>query len=199
MIDVHKFGGSSQTEYGYNVIKSMILNEKLKKRIIVVSAISDVTNLLIDYIKNPNSNSLNIIKNINREFANELNINIIDLIEYFENLASNPLENSKKIVGYGEYFTCNILSRYLEKNNINNFVIENTEIISSNKKNILENLYNNGEFQVNSSIIKKCLDNVDTIIIPGFGGVDIDGEFCLMGRGGSDTTGSIIASEIISQ
>ena len=94
MIEVHKFGGSSQTKHGYNVIKSMIYSHresnKRLKIIIVVSAISNVTNLLIDFIKNPNNNSLNIIKNINKDFANELNIDIKDLIECFENLASNP-------------------------------------------------------------------------------------------------------------
>ena len=129
MIDVHKFGGSSQTEYGYNVIKSMILNNKLTKRIIIVSAISDVTNLLIDYIENPNDEILNIIIDINQQLAKELNVKIDDLIIFFKNLVIDPIKNSKQIVGYGEYFTCNILSRYLKKYDINNYVVENTEII----------------------------------------------------------------------
>ena len=60
----------------------------------------------------------------------------------------------------------------------------------------MKSLYNNGEFKVDPSIINKCFQNVDTIVIPGFGGVDLEGKFCLLGRGGSDTTGSIIASEI---
>ena len=195
MVEIHKFGGSSQTKYGYDIIIKNIIKNPSKKRVIVVSAVSNVTNLLLEFVNEPKISLYKHILDINSNFAIELNININDKIEYFKNLVVDVKKNKREIIGFGEYFTAYILSRYLKNNSINNIVVDNTNVIFSNKSNG-NDIYNNGEFQVNNNEINKQFEKFNTIIIPGFNGIDLNNNFCLMGRGGSDTTGSIIASSL---
>ena len=192
MIEVHKFGGSSQTELGYHLISQMDTNIK---KVIVVSAISNVTNLLLEYVETKDDNLKQHIININQSFADRLDVNIIDIMDYFKDLTTNIESNKREIVGYGEHFTANILSRYLNNNSIDAITVMNTLVIKSDKENS-DKLYNNGSFSVDMINISNAIMSSNTVIIPGFGGRDINNEFCLMGRGGSDTTGAIIASAI---
>lgn len=192
MIEVHKFGGSSQTELGYHIISQMDRNIK---KIIVVSAISNVTNLLLEYIESKDESIKQHIIKINQSFADRMNVYIDDIMDYFLDLTKDVNNNKREIVGYGEYFTSNILSRYLKNNSIDAITAMNTLIIKSDKANS-DKLYNNGSFSVDMLNINNAIMTCNTIIIPGFGGRDSNNDFCLMGRGGSDTTGAIIASAI---
>ena len=192
MIEVHKFGGSSQTEIGYDIISRMGSNDK---KIIVVSAIKNVTNLLLKYIDSYDTNIMEHIIDINNHFASIMKVNIEDIVLYFRHLCEETDINRREIVGFGEYFTSNILTRYLKNQDIKSIMLDNTLVIKSNKKND-NKLYNNGSFSVDIDIIINSITDYNTIVIPGFGGRDSDNNFCLMGRGGSDTTGAIIASAI---
>jgi len=68
------------------------------------------------------------------------------------------------------------------------------DIIKSNLPN--NGLYNKGEFTVNAEKILTVFQESNVIIVPGFSGYSSDNKPCLLGRGGSDTTGSILASAI---
>jgi len=106
------------------------------------------------------------------------------------------LDNDKiEIVAMGEFFTTNILNDFLNTNNIKSKFISSFNIIKSNQANF-NSMYNKGEFQVNSNKILYELQNNKVIIIPGFSGSSSDNKPCLLGRGGSDTSGSIIAAAV---
>lgn len=186
--EVHKFGGTSQSIDGYKIINNLNNN----KKVIVLSAIKSVTNMMIELING--KNNIDRIININKSFAETLNVNIDDIISSFKMLSKDIIKNKRRIIGYGEYFTVNILDRYLKNNNKKSMVLPSYEIIKSLMKN--EKLYNDGPYIVENKLIFDNFEENDYLIVPGFSGVDCNNDFCLMGRGGSDTTGSIIASSI---
>ena len=205
-IDIIKLGGSSQTKIGYDIIIEKSKNKdflsvkqnstNFNKLIVVVSAIKDVTDNLIEYTKTKKSYYLDIINNKNISlceslFVMEENIELINE----QNLACLSEIN---IISMGETFTAKILNDYLIKNKINSAYLDACEIISSDTNNT-DCLFNKGKFNINDNgkkIISDYLNNYDVIVIPGFRASDPNNKTCLFGRGGSDTTGSIIASEL---
>lgn len=185
-IEVHKLGGTSQSVLGYNIVNNFTNDNK---KIIVLSAIKSVTDKLFSLEK------IDKIIEINKKLADSVQVNIDDVIENFKILV-NKNTDKRRIIGYGEYFTVNILNRFLLNNGKKSIMIPSTKIIKSLEKNNDSKIYNNGPYIVEKYIIEEELKNNDFIIVPGFSGIDCNENFCIMGRGGSDTTGSIIASSI---
>jgi len=193
-IKVLKFGGSSQSLETYNIILNRIKNDKDTKYIIVLSAITAITNNLIEFVNSKNFSLWKQVLIKNKELANQCNCSNNIFIKEMENKLWD-LENDKiEIIAMGEFFTTNILSQYLQKNFIATKFISSFDVIKSNQNNI--GLYNKGEFTVNSEVILNSLENSQVIIIPGFSGSSLDNLPCLLGRGGSDTSGSIIAEAL---
>ena len=196
---VWKFGGTSQK---YSTFK-MILNklEEIKKSkqnikvVIVLSAISGVTNKLLELIKSNDHIIYDIIQ-LNYFLAERCQVNIEDSIDnlIFEYINRKSLDDEISIVSKGEFFTCNILNKFLQNNNIKSNFISSFDVIYSNQEN--NTLYNKGEFKVEPDKIIPIFESCDVIIIPGFSGRTPNNKCCLLGRGGSDTTGSIIAAAI---
>ena len=73
MWEVYKFGGTSITKIGFDVILDIIKN-KTKKKVIVLSALSGVTDLLIDLVNNFSNTKLNKIKKKYLDLAYSLNL-----------------------------------------------------------------------------------------------------------------------------
>ena len=198
---VIKLGGTSQTSDGYkNLLNEIKINSEYKI-IIVVSAIKNITNLSLDYINDNNLNSLNNIISINKKLCDDLNLShdCIDEISKklnFLTMKGHSIQNNIDIVSSGETFTGTILNKFLLENNINSTYLDSTDIIYSNVNNIDSCLYNKGHFEVNNFKLLNLLKNKDVIVIPGFRASTPSKNICLMGRGGSDTTGSIIAASI---
>lgn len=188
-IQVIKLGGSSQTKIGYDNLISKISD--LDKGIIVVSAIKDITNKLI------NSKDYQEIKNIHINFIKELKLNENDFLEDFNKINNlmekSSLENKIELISMGETLTAKILTKYLQKNYKVDY-LEATQIIYSNEEN--SELYHKSCFEVDTKpIYEKLVDN-KFIVIPGFRARDKNYKVCLLGRGGSDTSGSIIAKSV---
>ncbi len=197
---VLKFGGTSQKYSTYEMILNRIQkinSDKLQiKFVIVLSAMSGITNKLLEYVNNLCSETLTEIINKNVILASECNININDLMSKFileENNFAN-IDNKISFVSKGEFFTCHILNRYLNNNNVKSKFVSSHDIIYSSLEN--DSLYNKGEFNVDSDIIINEFKNNDVIVVPGFSGRTPENKCCLLGRGGSDTTGSIIAAAV---
>jgi len=198
---VLKFGGTSQKYSTYEMILNRIheITKQKIKIIIVLSAISEITNKLLEYVNTLCSETLTEIINKNVILASECNVNINELITKFifeENNFAN-INNKISFVSKGEFFTCHILNRYLNNNNIKSKFVSSHDIIYSSLEN--DSFYNKGELSVESNIIINELKNNDVIIIPGFSGRTPENNCCLLGRGGSDTSGSIIAAAINAQ
>jgi diaminopimelate decarboxylase/aspartate kinase len=194
---VWKFGGTSQLYSTYNMILQKLeqLKDKNIKVVIVLSAISGITNKLLDLVLHDKNNVFDIIEQ-NYLLATKCNVNIKEVSENFisECMHKKSLDDQISIVSKGEFFTATILNNFLQLNNIKSTFMSSLEVISSNQENI--NLYNKGEFTVESDKINKNFESYDVIVIPGFSGRTPNNKCCLLGRGGSDTTGSIIATAI---
>ena len=61
MWEVYKFGGTSITKAGFDLIKSIIKNSSDKKIVVVLSAISTVTDMLIDLTENYSEKLLTLL------------------------------------------------------------------------------------------------------------------------------------------
>jgi diaminopimelate decarboxylase/aspartate kinase len=195
-IKVLKFGGSSQSAITYEMILDIIKKDKNNKYIIVLSAIKGITNRLLEFTETKNfSFWYDVIeqnKNLSKEAVGNPNSPFIKQMES----KSWDLEKDKvEIVAMGEFFTTNILNEYLNKNGIESTFLSSFSVIKSNIPNG-GLMYNKGEFTVDSDSILEEFDENQVIIIPGFSGISSDGFPCLLGRGGSDTTGSILASAV---
>lgn len=203
-ISVHKFGGSSQTIEGYELIKKIVSeSEENEKIIIVVSAMKGITDSLLFIINNLNHRyKIEEIIKTNNKLAYNLDetIDLTDLILFLYSLVDelykkNNYQNKINLLSIGEYFTATILNRYLLNCQISSCQLDSELIIESDKPNSA-NIYNNGNFKVNDFYFHENFKKNKVIIVPGFSGSDKDGNICLLGRGGSDTSGSIIASKV---
>lgn len=200
---VLKFGGTSQRVSTYQMILDRIIQSKYHepntKYLIVLSAISGITNKLISYGSTHDSSILIQIINENLDLANQCGISIQDLRDKLE-IEAKSLDSINSLawfVSQGEFFTTNILNRYLVSHEIKSQFISSLDVISSNQDNsISQSIYSKGEFTVCPDKIISSLEINDVVVIPGFSAKTPSGNTCLLGRGGSDTTGSIIAAEI---
>ena len=186
MINVIKLGGSSQSLIGYNKILEKVKNGE--KYIIVLSAIKNVTNLLNCYIQIEDKLLIDEVNFLNQNLAKLCKINLEE-VKYpkIENL-----QDKIDILSLGEQLSCKILHKYLLLNEIENTILP-YNILKCDKDNY--DLYNTGSFYVNGYLLDKYLKENDILIMPGFCGThEIYDYKCLIGRGGSDTTGSLIAS-----
>ena len=194
MWTVVKFGGSSITKEGFEVIKKNIEElEKDKKILIVLSAVKNVTNHLIETISG--NNKLDIIKNIHYELIKDLNLDP-EIIKDLINNLSNDNTNKRQIITFGELLSTKILSEYLNSNNIKNKLINAGKLIIAE-----ENYINNEDIflncKYNTNIEKLISDKSHNIFITqGFFGSTSNNEPCLLGRGGSDTSASLLASSL---
>jgi aspartokinase len=138
-IIVLKFGGTSQLKSTYDLIINKIKSNNKNKYIIIMSAISGITTLLLSYSKNKNITDLNRIIELNNGLADNCNVDINDIIDNLK-LISQQLNSTDEIVSFvaqGEFFTCNILNRYLNNNEIKSEFISSLDIIDSNQENLL--------------------------------------------------------------
>jgi diaminopimelate decarboxylase/aspartate kinase len=193
-IKVLKFGGSSQKLKTYEMIKEIIENNPYTKYVIVLSAITGITNSLLSF---PSTRNFNIWKKIlerNNEFSKECIHKLTQFNIDMENKLWDLEKDKIEIVAMGEFFTTNILHEYLQLHTIKSKFISSFDCIQSNQPNIGD--YNKGEFTVNSNLILDTLKSCQVVIIPGFSGISSTKQPCLLGRGGSDTSGSIIAASI---
>jgi len=208
---VIKFGGTSQSLIGYEQLINIISNvlKGTDKLIIVLSAVSGITNLLEKYVNTRDLKYFEEVMQKNQNFINELNnkYNIkINLDGIFNNLlincdqyllSQNNNHLKAKIIGYGEVISTNIfynLITLLKLDNSNSIKLLNSyDFIQSKTES--SKLYPATEFICSSSIFKYINDN-QVFITQGFIASTPTNESVLLGRGGSDTTGALIANTV---
>lgn len=194
MIKVVKFGGSSLADATqFKKVKSIIEKDSSRK-IVVVSAIgkrftddNKITDLLYlchAHLKYSVSyeNIFSIIEDRYRSIKKELQLSF-DLEREFKIIRSNMNKNTNidYLVSRGEYLTACLMSEYLGY-----AMIDAKEL-----------LFFNYDGTFNKAKSKDAFDNIcqihDKIVVPGFYGALLNGEFHIMSRGGSDITGAILA------
>ena len=200
---VIKFGGSSLDINGFKLIKNKISELKDYKIIIVLSAINKTTNNLISF-SNGNLKILDYIKKEHLNIIQKLKINpdlFIDdykiLLDLYNRKDKDDYLDKVNIISYGEILSTKILSEYLKIHKINNDLIDAKDIIltdSHSDKVSLTNFKMKGSFSCDLNKLNKNKSNVK--ITQGFIASTKDYYPCLLSRGGSDTTASIIAASI---
>ncbi len=205
---VAKFGGTSVSSLtGISTICRIIESEKDRDPIIVVSALSGVTDLLLSLPLLPAYKSRTELKrlaNIHKslitkvfpdvklqkqvlEFINEKIIEILNL-----NLKNADKSKLDRLASYGEILSSYIIAKALEQAGLKSTPVIATSLIVTN------NNFGSAEFileatqkkvrQVLNPLIKKKI----VPVITGFIGSTQKGEVTTLGRGGSDYTASII-------
>lgn len=206
---VIKFGGTS-VKYGYNHIIDIINNEmnKWDNIVIVVSALSQITNMLLKGIdlslqKKEYTDIISEILNIHLDMIIDATIiesvksMILEIQELYKHIQSSGIITNKtkdKISSYGELMSSMVISDILEHNNISHYTITSNNFISTNDN------YTNALVD-----IEKSTKLIDTKVIPmlsshkiilttGFLGSTNNGYITTLGRGGSDYSATLIAS-----
>ncbi|MFZ2975472.1 MAG: aspartate kinase [Candidatus Moraniibacteriota bacterium] len=206
-IIVSKFGGTSVgSPEAIQKLREIVL-EKEERKIIVVSAVSGTTDLLIKAGAEAKQKgdweiTLEIIKKKHLKIIKELGIKL-DLSEYFEELEAflNGIESIGEltprsrdyILSFGERLSSKIIESFLEKKSkairINSRkLIKTDNSFSSAKLDMKETLK-----AVKKNLIPK-LTEYDKIVITGFIGSTAHGEYTTFSRGGSDYTAAILAN-----
>ncbi len=206
---VFKFGGASVKDHHgvinlFNIVKLL----KLKKTVIVISAMGKTTNafekvvnayfndldqinFFIDEIKKMHSNLIRkLFKDINEELE-------IKLDEVFSELNSFILSNNNmnysyvydQIVSNGELLSTLIIHHYLKENGLENTWLDSRICIKTDSYFRDSNLdWIETEKKINSSVDKNLIT-----ITQGFIGSDSNNNTTTLGREGSDYSAAIFA------
>ncbi|WP_196888297.1 aspartate kinase [Aureivirga sp. CE67] len=209
-MNVLKFGGTSVGSYeSIQQIKSIVESQN-KKTLIVLSAMSGVTNELVKInakLKSGDSKidtHIEFIKSKHQSVSRKL-FSDKTIIEEVDNYIDSILNNIEKfrdefltkegeaiIITLGETLSTYIFSRYLKANNISNqlldasffMMVENDE--NPNLK-IINTLFNREIERIESS---------DIYITQGFIRIDRNNKISTLDRGGSDYTATILGAAL---
>ena len=195
MIKVAKFGGTSLADAAqFKKVRDIVINNE-ERRFVVVSApgkrfkddnkITDLLYLTHAHLKYsvPYAPVLNIIEDRFKLIKEELNLSI-DLDHEFE-IIREKLDNKcdeDYVVSRGEYLSALLMAEYLKCD----FIDAKDVIFFKYDGNI--------DKKKTQEKLAEVLTKSKKAIIPGFYGSYPDGSIKTFSRGGSDITGSIIAS-----
>lgn len=200
---VMKFGGTSVGSAERIKVVAEIVRSRLEKGpIVVVSAVSKMTDLLIELAKEGKKDTLKKIKDKHIEILNGLGLDQKLLIKDFEeieklNEKSKGKELSAKTLdefqSYGERMSSKIVAAYLTKDGMqskayNSFDIGFVTDDNFGEAEILDITYQNIEHEV--------IEMKDIPVITGFLAKTEDGIITTLGRGGSDYTAAIVGAAI---
>ncbi|MBW1606025.1 aspartate kinase [Lactobacillus sp. Sy-1] len=195
---VTKFGGSSMADASQLKKVKGILSQNPQRKIAVVSAAGKGTN-------NPVKLTDQLIEIYNLVHANKDYLGALDAVwdriysmveelnlklpvrEEFDAIANqiNQLTYAE-LVSRGEYLTAKLLSAYLGWP-----MVDSADFL----------VLNNGKVDYAQSKQRLLMlgKNIEHCVIPGFYGVDPDGEIALLPRGGGDTSGAVVANLVNAQ
>ncbi|MEW5675289.1 bifunctional aspartate kinase/homoserine dehydrogenase I [Flavobacterium enshiense] len=213
---VLKFGGTSVAN-PQNIAQCIsVINGIAGKKIVVVSALGGVTDILIDAIskaQNKNNDFKNIVKNLKNRHLETVerlleNKNHKVIFAYIDDCFShiNTLlegcfllgeisEKSKDVLlSYGELLSSRIIYEKLKQDAYNVAYIDSRQLIStdSNFGNATVN------FEITDYSIQYYFDKnqSEIVIMPGFIAEDSNENTTTLGRGGSDYTAAILAAAL---
>ncbi|TDM21796.1 aspartate kinase [Macrococcoides canis] len=209
---VCKFGGSSVADAQQIKKILKIINEDNKRKYIVVSApgkrykedvkVTDMLIALIEAVllKKDHQDLIKQILDRFQQIERELNINhsLIEtfrtqLNDYIKRFQHQPERLTDALKSCGEDFNAQLIANYNNEQGIKTTYFSPGDIgliVSDEPSNsvVLEKSYEN--------IMNKLVNVEGKVIIPGFFGINENGDINTFSRGGSDITGAIIASSV---
>ncbi len=195
-----KFGGSSVKDANmFNRVCEIVSQNKDKNPIVVLSAVSKITDLLIKCVEESTNlcyDSYNKIVSIHLGILSDLNLNsnllekeLTELKRFLKSNSQTDIKVYDHVCFFGERMSTRILAELLTKKEISSEAHISGDIgliTDSNFGNakILETSYN---------VMRNVISDFKHIpIITGFGGKDEEGNFTTFSRGGSDYVASLI-------
>lgn len=209
---VCKFGGSSVADAQQIKKILKIINEDNKRKYIVVSApgkrykedvkVTDMLIALIEAVllKKDHQDLIKQILDRFQQIERELNIDhsLIEtfrtqLNDYIKRYQHQPERLTDALKSCGEDFNAQLIANYNNEQGIKTTYFSPGDIgliVSDEPSNsvVLEKSYEN--------IMNKLVNVEGKVIIPGFFGINENGDINTFSRGGSDITGAIIASSV---
>lgn len=204
---VIKFGGTSvSSKKNIDTIVQIVKKEKSNNPVVVVSALSKITNLLVEIADKKSVNkNIQIIRKVHRDLIISIWKDKKSQKKLFLYVDSN-LANIKKIVmkkslsksnkdvvlSFGEIMSSYIICDVLSKEGIS------SEQINASKCIVTDNNFGSAEFIQNKTklnTLKVLVPLIRKQIVPvvtGFIGSTVSGKITTLGRGGSDYSASII-------
>ncbi len=202
-----KFGGTSvSNQKCLKTIASIVKKEKSREPVVVVSAISGVTDLLLLLINAKESDRRNILKkiellhmNLIKSYSPKARLEIISYVEkcmgQIDKLSLRKRKDSSlqdEIVSYGEIMSSYIISYMLRSVGISARQVIATSLI------VTDNNFGAAEFlpeitrEKAKKVILPLVEKGTVPVVTGFIGVTKDGKITTFGRGGSDYTAAIL-------
>jgi len=202
---VLKFGGTSvgSAERLKNLPELIKRDEKV---VVVLSAMSGITNLLVsivDYISSKNiQKAENVLEEVNSIFIctaselffdenREIAINKInERIQIIKSEFNTEIGEGKLILAQGELITTEMFSFYLQTIDVKNQLLMATDFM------VLDENGEPDEKQISNLLAKSMSDDFDLYITQGFIAKNINGEVDNLNRGGSDYSASLIGAAL---
>ncbi|WP_373135326.1 aspartate kinase [Enterococcus durans] len=195
---VAKFGGSSMSnEEQFRKVKSIILSDP-KREVIVVSALGKRTNeddkvtdllyLIHAYLQH-DVDWTPLWKRICDRFIQvrdllELTFPIEKVLSAIQTRLQNEKVSQDYLVSRGEYLTAQLMAEYLHYT-----FVDAKEVIFFDYEGEID-------YEKTTQAVRSFYEQQTTLVVPGFYGANPFGKEKLLGRGGSDITGAVLAKAL---
>jgi aspartate kinase len=209
-----KFGGTSMGSAERMQVAAGIIAEQRKKHpvIVVVSAMSKVTDLLLETLRRAEDASRDALLKRHVETCEQLlgkgsdackaaSEDVQLLVSEFQRIAGGvlmlgerPPRSVDEAIAVGERLSASILARYLDQIGTRAIAVNAADVI------VTDAIFGNASPQMDATkerCTERLLPQIEKGIVPvvtGFNGATIDGRPTTLGRGGSDFSASILAA-----
>lgn len=203
---IMKFGGTSvSSAKSLKTIVDILKKQKAQNPIVVVSAVSRVTDLLLSLLKNKGNREiimkqienlhLNLIEGYYGKVPTGQRIYILDCLKKVNKLLNrkvNNLELQDEIISFGEIMSSYIIANILNGSNISaRQIIASSLIVTNDHFSSAEFLPNETKEQ-SKKILMPLVKKGIVPVVTGFIGQTRNGKVTTLGRGGSDYTAAIL-------
>ncbi len=209
---VLKFGGTSVgSAESIRNVRKIILHQKGRK-IVVVSAMSGVTNKLIETFEAQKAGKTEVVTGLmlelklkhlqlieelieaekNKKVTEELFLELYGQLE--ETLETNPVSEAS-VITFGESFLSLIFSQFLEEKGVSNTLLDAKDFMHVSN-------VENPEISTVQKLLQATLQREVTsevYVTQGFIRIDRNKNICTLKRGGSDYTATIIGAAVNAQ
>jgi aspartate kinase len=209
---VLKFGGTSVgTPQGMNQIREIITKDNNKK-LIVLSALSGVTNTLVEIgerlRKKEHDQATKVIKKLQKRydefleelfktdsFKNQASVIIAESMTFIKSCLEKPFTNSidKELLAQGELMSTNIFNLHLQEHELNSALINALDFVRTDAFSEPDEAFINKEL---SDILMKQPAETNLIITQGYICRNAEGHIDNLKRGGSDYTASLVGAAL---
>ncbi|HET8860249.1 aspartate kinase [Marivirga sp.] len=209
---VLKFGGTSVgTPQGMNQIREIITKDNNKK-LVVLSALSGVTNTLVEIgerlRKNEHDLAGKVIKKLQKRydefieelfetevFKNKASSIIAESMSFVKSCLKKPFTNliDKELLAQGELMSTNIFNLHLQEHKLNSALINALDFVKTDAFSEPDEAFINKEL---SDILVKQAAETKLIITQGYICRNAEGNIDNLKRGGSDYTASLVGAAL---